>query len=135
MASNIKIAAAARNAMGDALIAQLGASALIKIYDGTQPAGPGTAITTQVLLGTLTCSSTVAPATSAGVITFNTITQDSSADATSTATWYRLTTSGGTAVVDGDVSTAGADLNLNTTSIVLGGPISISSFTYTMPGG
>lgn len=135
MASNIKISTSARNAMGDALITAMGASALIKIYDGTQPAGPGTAITTQVLLGTLTCSSTVAPATSGGVITFNTITQDSAADATSTATWFRITTSGGTAVLDGTVGTSGADWNLNTTSIVTGGPISISSFTLTTPGG
>jgi hypothetical protein len=135
MASNIKIAVGTRNAMGDALIADLGASPLVKVYDGSQPAGPGTAITTQTLLGTLTCSATPAPATSNGVITFNAITQDSSADATGTAAWYRLTTSGGTAIVDGTVGTSGADLNLNTTTIAALGPISVSSFTYTMPGG
>jgi hypothetical protein len=49
----IKISTAARNAMADALVDLLDAGAgagKIRIYDGTQPAGPGTAITTQVLL-------------------------------------------------------------------------------------
>jgi hypothetical protein len=135
MASNIKILAATRNAMGDALIAALGASPLIDIYDGAQPAGPATAVGAQVKLGTLTCSATPAPATSGGVITFNAITQDSAADASGTATWYRLKTSGGTAIVDGSVGTATVDLILNTATIVLGGPIAVTNFTYTMPGG
>lgn len=135
MASNIKIAVATRNALGDAIISALGNGALLDIYDGTQPAGPGTAVTSQTKLGTLTGGSPFAPATSSGVITANALTQDSSADATGTATWYRLKTSGGTAIIDGSVGTSNADLILNTTSIVSGGPISVSSFTYTMPGG
>jgi hypothetical protein len=40
-------------------------------------------------------------------------------------------TSGNTAVIDGNVGTSGSDLNLNTTSIVTGGPVAISSFTIT----
>jgi hypothetical protein len=135
MASNIKLAVATRNALGDALISAIGSAGLLKIYDGTQPAGPGTAVSTQTLLGTLTCASPFGSAASSGVVTAGSITQDSAADATGTASWYRLTTSGGTAIIDGTIGTSGADLNLNTTSIVIGGPISVSSFTYTMPGG
>lgn len=135
MASNVKISTAARNALGDALITALGSAATIKIYTGTQPAGPGTAITSQTLLGTLTGASPFAPATSGGVVTAGAIASDTSADATGTATWYRMATSGGTAVWDGNISTAGADLNLNTTSIVSGGPIAITAMTMTMPGG
>ena len=135
MASNVKILAATRNALGDALITAIGNACTIKIYDGTQPAGPATAITSQVLLGTLTGGTPFADATSGGVITANAITQDSAADATSTATWFRIATSGGTAIFDGTVGTSGADLNLNTTSIVTGGPITMSSLTITMPGG
>lgn len=134
MASNIKMLAATRNALGDALISAIGSAATLKIYDGSQPAGPATAISSQVLLGTLTCASPFAPSTSGGVVTAGTITQDSAADATSTATWFRLATSGGTAIMDGTVGTSGADLNLNTTSIVTGGPISVSSLVLTMPG-
>lgn len=135
MASDIKLAVTTRNSMGDALISALGNAALIEIYDGTKPAGPGTAVTTQTKLGTLTGGSPFAPGTSGGVITANAITQDSSADATGTATWYRAKTSGGTAILDGTVGTSGADLNLNTASIVAGGPIAVTSLTYTMPGG
>ena len=65
------------------------------------------------------------------MLTLNAITQDSSANATGTATWFRLTTSGGTAVVDGNVGTSGSDLNLTTTSIVATQPVSCSSFTIT----
>lgn len=134
MASEIKIAVATRNLMLDQIVSQIGTSGLLRIYDGTKPAGPGTAVSTQVLLAELALSAT-AGTVSAGVLTFGAITQDSSANATGTAAWYRVTTSGGTGVVDGTVSTASADLNLNTVSIVSGGPVSVSSFTYTAPGG
>jgi hypothetical protein len=65
------------------------------------------------------------------VLTLNAITQDSSANATGTAAFFRITTSGGTAIVQGTVGTSGADLNLNTTSIVINGPVAVSSFTIT----
>lgn len=135
MASNIKILASTRNAMLDPITTAVGNAGLLKIYDGSQPAGPATAIGAQVLLGTLTCATPFAAGAAAGVLTAGAITQDSAADATGTATWYRLCTSGGTAIIDGSVGTSGADLNLNTVSIVIGGPISVSSFTYTGPGG
>lgn len=132
MATNPKFSAAARNAMADALTAAIGNGGLVKIYTGSQPATPDTAISTQTLLGTLTCGSPFAPAASSGVITANSITQDSSADATGTAAWYRLCNSDGTAVHDGTIGTSAADLILNTTSIVSGGPISVSSFAITV---
>lgn len=134
MASNIKIATTTRNAQVDAITTAVGASGLLRIYDGTQPAGPGTAITSQTKLAELPLSATFAPGASSGVLTANAITT-ANAVATGTASWYRLCTSGGTGVVDGSVSTASADLNLNTTSIVSGGPVAVSSFTYTAPGG
>jgi hypothetical protein len=36
-----------------------------------------------------------------------------------------------TVVNQGTVSTSGADLNLNTTSIVIGGPVAVTSWTLT----
>jgi len=114
--------------MLDALTTAVGASGKIRIYDGTRPATGGTATT---LLAELPCSATFAPAASGGVLTLNAITSDTSADATATATWFRILTSGNTAVIDGSVGTSGADLNLNTTSIVAGATVAISSFTIT----
>ncbi len=127
----IKLSTTARNAMLDGITSTVGGSALLRIYDGSQPAGPGTAVSTQVLLAELTCNATFAPAASGGVLTLNGITQDSSANASGTAAWFRIVTSGGTAVIDGSVSTSGADMNLNSTSIVSGGTVSITSATFT----
>jgi len=54
------------------------------------------------------------------------------ADATGTATHFRIWQSNGTtAVIDGDVGTSGSDLNFNSTSITSGGTVSVTSFTIT----
>ena len=101
----------------------------INIYSGTIPATVATAVTTQVLLGTLTFSDPCG-AVSAGALTMGAITQDASADATGTATWARITDSDGNAKMDIDVTNTGGGgtLQLNTVNIVAGGPILISSF-------
>lgn len=117
-----------RNARLDQITSAVGASGFLRIYDGTRPATGGTATT---LLAELTCNATFAPAASGQVLTLNAITADASANATGTATWFRITTSGGTAVIDGNVSTSGSDLNFNTVSFVAGGNVSVSSFTIT----
>lgn len=117
-----------RNAMLDEITTAAGGSALLRIYDGSRPSTGGTATT---LLAELTCNATFAPSAASGVLTLNSITQDSSANATGTATWFRIVTSGGTFVLDGNVGTSGSDLNLTTTSIVSGQPVSVTSFTIT----
>jgi len=118
-----------RNAMLDTITTRAGASALLRIYSGTRPATGGTATT---LLAELTCNATFAPAASAGVLTLNAITQDSSANASGTASWFRIVKSDGTTfVLDGDVGTSGSDLNLVTTTIVATQPVSVTSFVIT----
>ena len=114
---------------------QAGASAsVIEFYTGEKPLLKNIAPdgTTQIKLGTCTCSTT---APDVGVVTaaelaFGTVTQDAAADADGTATWARVKDGDGTAVIDVDVSDLGGNafLKLNTTSIRIGGPISISSF-------
>lgn len=134
MASNLKYSASLKNAQQDAITTKLGASALLNIYSGSQPASPDTAIGAQVLLATLTCNATFAPASSGGVLTLNAIangTGTAGAGAGTTATWYRLTTSGGTAHIDGTVGISGSDLNLNNTNIATGQTVSVTSSTYT----
>lgn len=116
---------ALRNARLDAITAAIGANGLLRIYDGTRPASGGTATT---LLAQLALGATAAPAASGAVLTFNAITQDSSADATGNASWFRVTTSGGAFVIDGSVGTSGSDLNLTTTSIVATQPVSVTSW-------
>lgn len=117
-----------RNAMLDEITTAAGNAALLRIYDGSRPATGGSATT---LLAELTCGTPFAASAASGVLTLGSITQDSSANATGTATWFRIVTSGGTFVLDGNVGTSGSDLNLTTTSIVSGQPVSVTSFTIT----
>lgn len=118
-----------RNGMLNYLVQILdgGSNALLRIYDGTRPATGGAATT---LLAALTCSDPVASAASGGVVAFSSITS-SSVLTSGTATWFRLVTSAGTFVADGNVGTSGSDLNLNTLALVANAQISVSSFVIT----
>jgi len=117
-----------RNAMLDSITTAIGSSGLLRIYDGVRPASGGAATT---LLAELPLSVTAAPAASGGVLTFDPITTDASANNSGTATWFRVTTSGGTFVIDGSVATSGSDLNLTTTTITATQPVSVTSFVVT----
>ena len=110
-----------------------GAAGTISIYSGTMPATVETALTTQVLLGTLTFAfscGTIA----GGALTMDAITQDSAADATGTAAWARAVDSTGAPVMDLNVTVTGGGgaLTMNTTSIVAGGPILITSLVISV---
>lgn len=117
-----------------------GTAAVFNIYDGTPPADADTALSSNNLLAQLTCAadaiSSIGDDTPGAIATFDTITSDSSADATGTASFFRLLTqSGGTVIAQGTVGTSSADLILNTTSITSGSTVSISSATVTLPEG
>lgn len=138
MATNFQISTAARNAACNAIVDLLdaGASApTIKIYDGSQPAGPGTAITTQTLLVTFTLDSTAAyGSASSGAASLDVSPAiTATAAATGTAAWFRAADSDGNAVFDGSVGTSSADLVFNTTSIVSGNTCEITGHTVTVP--
>jgi len=131
MSLNPKITTAAASAAADAVCA-LCNSGDFAIYDGSQPATANTAITTQVKLAGLTFAATAFGAASAGVATANAIGSDASADATGTATWFRAYKSDHTtAVFDGSVGPATANLVLGSTAIVSGGVVSVTALTYT----
>jgi hypothetical protein len=120
---------AIRNAQLDQITTAVGTTAKLRIYSGTRPANVAASIT-GTLLAELTCNATFAPGSASGVLTLNAITSDSSADATGTASHFRLWNSAATtAMIDGDVSTSGADLNLNSVSLTIGGSVAVTSFT------
>lgn len=116
-----------RNNMLTQINTAAGTSAILTIYNGIQPATGGTATTA---LATLTCNSGGFGTVASQVLTASAITS-ATAGVTGTATWARLTSSGATFVADMTVGTAGADLNLNTTSIVSGATVSVTSCTIT----
>lgn len=116
-------------------------SGKLEIYSGTQPTDANTALGAQVLLSTMTLNATAFPTAVASgsaptkvcTLTANSITSDTNAAATGTASWFRIYKSDGTTkVMDGSVNSSGSyDMILNTTSIVAGATVSCTSFTIT----
>lgn len=130
MALNTQLANATVNAQADALATLLN-NGYLRIYDGAQPATADTALGAQVLLAELRFNATAAPASTVGLLTFNAITADSSANASGTAAWFRCLKSDGTTVVmDGSIGTATANMILSTTTITATQNVSCSSFTH-----
>ncbi len=104
----------------------------LRIYSGAQPTDADTAIGAQVLLAELRFSATAFGAPTDGVATANAITEDSSANATGTAAWYRCLKSDGTSPVeDGTVGTATSNLVINSVAISAGAAVQVSSMTHT----
>lgn len=132
MSLNTQVADVAANAAADA-IARLLDGGKLRIYSGTQPTNANTALSGNTLLAELTFNATSAPAASAGVLTFNAITADSSADNTGTASFFRaLKADGTTVVLDGTVGTSGTNMVIATVSISAGQTVSCSSFVHTI---
>ena len=116
-----------RNASLNAMVTRLN-SGIIRVYTGSQPATPETAAS-GTLLAERTLGATSGPVTN-GVFTANAITQDSSANNSGTAGWFRVFQSNGTTVEF--FGLAGAELRLNSYDIVAGGTVSITALTYTL---
>ncbi len=129
MALNPKTAVLIRNAALDAFDTLN--SGKLRIYDSTQPTDADTALGAQVLLADLALNATAFAAASAGSKAANSITDDSSADATGTAAWGSLLTSGNVRKLDYSVGTSGANLNMNSVAISSGATVSVTSFTIT----
>ncbi|HEY2455600.1 MAG TPA: hypothetical protein VGI71_23895 [Scandinavium sp.] len=115
----------------------------LKIYSGAQPTDANTAIGAQVLLATLGLNGTAFAASVASgtagskIVTAvaNAISDDTSADATGTAAWFRVVKADGTSICfDGTIAATGgtADLLLASTSIVAAEDVSVTSFSITM---
>jgi hypothetical protein len=125
----LTVAATATQAMGAALATDIGSAATIEIRTGTKPATPETTVT-GTLLATVTISGSF---TSTGGVLTAADPAAASVVATGTAGYFRLKTSGGTAKVDGTVSTTGADMNLSSTSLISGGTVDLGVPTITVP--
>lgn len=132
MAYDPKRSATMANAAVDAMTALLN-SGTLKIYTVGSgiPADCSIAITDQTLLGTCTLNAAAFGAGVNGVATAAAITVDSAADATGTASFFRILTAGGAVAYQGLCGVAASDLVLNTLSIVIGAQISITTLTIT----
>lgn len=136
----LRLIPALRSAIADLWISYFDAGtgpAIIEFYSGPMPTVLGETLAefVQVKLGTLTCSDPAATQT-AGVITFAAIAQDGAADASGTAAWAYIKDSTGAIVNAVDVTDNAGDgfIKVNTTTIVAGGPIAITSLAFTVGG-
>lgn len=120
--------------------ANAGTAAVIRGLTGGVPTDSDTA-ESGTLLFTLTASAAIFTTKTDGapgaVGTFDTITQDSSADNTGTLTYWRLLTqTGGTVIMQGTAGTATTDMIINTTAITSGSVVAATgTSTITVPEG
>jgi hypothetical protein len=132
----IQFSAAVRNAMGNAIEATVGTTAVLKIWSGSAPATCATA-NSGTELASMTLPSDWYGAFSAGAAVLTGTWQDTSANATGTAGHYRLYASDGTTCHEQGTVTAtggGGDLTLDNTSIASGQQVTITSFSKTIAG-
>jgi len=119
-----------RNSRLDEVDTAIGTSGFLRIYDGTQPAGPDTALSGNTLLAELPLSATAFAAATGGTLTAAAITTEASALATGTQTWASLVTSAGVRIVDMSAGNGSGDLNLAGT-VSATGTVAVTSLVLT----
>lgn len=132
----INITTVEANALIDSLVDSLddgAGAAVIQIRTGTKPAGGPDVAATGTLLATLTFSDPAFGAAGSRTATANSITNDTSADATGTAAHARILDSNSLAKIDCDVGTSGSDINFNSVSFTAGDEVAITALTCTYP--
>lgn len=137
-AMTTRIPVTVTNALADALVDRLDAGpgpGVVKVYAGAQPATADTA-PPGILLATITLGDPAFGNAAAGVAT--------AADpanavvvASGEAGWFRAADSTGATVHDGAVTVTGAggDMELATTTLLAGGGVDVTAYTWTQPKG
>lgn len=122
------------NTLLDAWETTIGASPILRIYTGSQPADCATAASGTKLVE-MTLPADFMAAASGGSKALSGTWSDTSADDTGTAGYYRIYDSGDTTCMEqGSVTVTGGggDLTLSSVSVVAGLPVSITGFTLSM---
>lgn len=129
----IQLSTLVRNARLDAIETQIGATAILRIRTGAQPADCAAADSGTVLAELTLPSDWLAAAASGAKAKAGTW-QDTSANAAGTAAHFRIYDSGGTVCgMQGSVTATagGGDIELDNTSIAVGQQVTITGFTLT----
>ncbi len=143
MANNPKFSTGFRNALLDGTdMTSLfdGANASLHIFSGTQPTDADTTEGAGTVLATIDLPATnafAASAASGSIDKSATTWEDTSADATGTAAWFRLykddTVTGASSTelrIDGTVGVGSSfDLDISTVAIVLADPVTVDTFS------
>ncbi len=129
----LTLAVAQKNAALDTQFDTLN-TGYLRIYSGTRPTNPDTALSGNTLLAELRFAATAFAAATGGTKTANAIVLGTAA-ATGTASFFRaLKSDGTTAVVDGSVGTSATDAIIGNVSIVSNEPVTCSSCVITAGG-
>ena len=123
----IGYATALRNNRMDEVTNSASSASMIFIYAGSRPATGGASTVT---LASFLMATPLAPSATSGVL-LPTLPSATSGVFASTATWARLQTSSGVFVADLSVSTAAADIVLNTNVITVGVGVTMTSARIT----
>ncbi len=116
-------------------------SAILEIRSGTRPVSADTAPTGTVL-ASMTLPADAMGATSGHTCTFIGTWSDPSADATGTASWFRMKRSGDSGTtnttdkrIDGDcgITASGFDMELNNLSIAITQVVNVAAFSFNLP--
>lgn len=129
----VQLSVAVRNARLDAIESTTGATAMLRIRTGAQPANCAAADAGTVL-ATLTLPTDWMAAASGGTKAKSGTWEDTSADATGTAAHWRLYDSAGTTChAQGSVTVTGGggDLTVDNTSFSTGQSFVVTSWTFT----
>lgn len=129
----VQLSVAVRNARLDAIESTTGATAMLRIRTGAQPANCAAADAGTVL-ATLTLPTDWMAAASGGTKAKSGTWEDTSADATGTAAHWRLyDTAGTTCHAQGSVTVTGGggDLTVDNTSFSTGQSFVVTSWTFT----
>jgi len=127
---------AVRNARLDVWESTIGASPILRIRTGAQPANCA-ASRTGTVLATVNLPSDWMAAASGGVKSKSGTWEDTSADATGTAGHYEIMDSSGTTCHEQGTVTAtggGGDMTVDNTSFAAGQPFTVTAFSKTAAG-
>lgn len=128
----IQYSVTVRNAKLDAIESTIGTGPTLAIFSGAAPADCATA-NSGTLLVSMTLPSDWMAAASSGAKAKSGTWEDTSADATGTAGYFRIFASGGACHMQGNCSSSGGggDMELDNTSIASGQQVTVSTFTIT----
>jgi hypothetical protein len=130
-------------ALDSGIATQFDTTGVLEIRSGTRPGAAGTAPAGTLLASITLPADAFAAAASPGTITKNGTWQDTSADATGTASWFRMklsadagTTNTTDKRMDGDITLTGGggDMTIDNTSIAAAQSVTVNTFVLTQPG-
>ena len=129
-ASKLNYSQALEQGQLNAITTAVGNAGLLYIYSGAQSAGPAGADGTLVA-GPFTLGTPFAPGASAALPSVLSPTLPANVNSTTSVqpTWWRVKTSGATAVLDGSAGTSGCDMTIGPPTA--GQPVAITSWTIT----